>query len=176
MRARHNRGFTLIELLAVIVIVAVVSATVVLGMFGAERDHELRAEAMRLAQLIELARDEAVLRNRELGLQVTPDGYRFLVFDPQAQRWEVFERHPFQPRALPRQLGLAVDVEQRLRPTGGARAQQQEPQIVIFSSGEQTPFVIELMAPPEWQTPSWFVRSDGLSRTAAARAGAEHRA
>jgi general secretion pathway protein H len=169
--AMRNRGFTLIELLVVVVIIAAVSATVVFSVFGAERDRELRTEAMRLAQLIELARDEAVLRNRELGVQITEDGYRFVMFDSEEGRWQELDARPFQARHVSG-ITLVVEVEQRLRLVNDAPGQRMQPQIAIFSSGEQTPFAIELVPPSQWQAQSWFVRSDGLSRTSAARATA----
>ena len=43
------------------------------------------------------------------------------------------------------------------------------PQIVVFSSGEVTPFTIYLE--PDWDTLRWFVSSDGISRVAAEREG-----
>jgi general secretion pathway protein H len=168
----RSRGFTLLELLVVVVIVAIAAATIVFGMFGAERRHELRTEAVRLAQLIELARDEALLRNRELGLQIVEDGYRFLFFDLRDGAWHEVETRPFQARNL-EQIRLVVHIEDRQARTQLARAasdQRTQPQIVMFSSGEQTPFVIELVPPPEWQGQPWQVRSDGLSRASAAPA------
>ena len=36
------------------------------------------------------------------------------------------------------------------------------PHVLLFSSGEVTPFTLELK--PAWDAPSWLVASDGLSR------------
>ena len=43
------------------------------------------------------------------------------------------------------------------------------PQIVVFSSGEITPFTIILE--PDWESRPWLVSSDGISRTEAQREG-----
>jgi general secretion pathway protein H len=169
--SRAVSGFTLLELLVVVVIVAIVAATAVVGLFGAERGREMRTEALRLAQLIELARDEAMLRNRELGLQVTREGYRFLFYDLESERWEALEQRPFHERELTR-FSLRVEVEQRMQ-LGGDASEQRIPQVVILSSGEQTPFSIEVVPPAEWQVRPWLVRSDGLSRTTARQVGTE---
>jgi general secretion pathway protein H len=160
-----SRGFTLIELLVVVVIIAIVAATAVLSGVGSDRARVVQTEAQRLAQLVEMARDEAVLRNRELGLQVREGSYRFMYFDVSDQRWHALEQRPFQERTLENVI-LVLDVEQRGRPVATTRNDRSEPQIVIFSSGEQTPFAIEVR-PTGIRTASWHVASDGLSRTAA---------
>jgi len=73
-----ERGFTLIELLVVIVIAGITIGMVV---FNAMPDEQkaLQNDAQRIALLLQLARDEAIVRNRPVAFEAQPDRYRFLV-------------------------------------------------------------------------------------------------
>ncbi len=161
----RRRGFTLIEVLVVIIIVAVLASTVALGFLGADREQNLRTEAERLTALIELARVQALSRNEEWGVAVTPQRYTFMVYEADRNRWVAEEGAPFRPRSVP-DVALAVTVDAIEVPDEEKNGTR--PAILILSSGEQTPFKIELI--PAWQTRSWIVESDGLSRTQAQRA------
>lgn len=75
-------GFTLLELLVVMVI-----AGVLLGMvsFKAMPDdrHVLQQDAQRIAVLLQLARDEAIVRNRPIAFEAEPNRYHFLIREGQ---------------------------------------------------------------------------------------------
>lgn len=161
---RARAGFTLIELLVVIVVVGVLAGVVVVGFVGADKERELQTEARRLALLIELARDEALQRNEEWGVYIDEDGYGFAVYEENRQRWTEQERGRFRGRTV-QQMRLAVTVDELVPP--GQEDVESFPQIIIFSSGEQTPFTIEVT--PTWDAPAWRVHSDGVSRTALER-------
>jgi general secretion pathway protein H len=77
-RRRLAGGFTLVELLVVLVIVGILLGVVSINAMPSERQ-TLEREAQRIALLLQLARDEAIVRNRPLALEVEPDRYRFLV-------------------------------------------------------------------------------------------------
>ena len=163
-----TRGFSLLELLVVMVIVGVLAGTVVLGFVGADREQTLRTEAERLALLIEMARDSAVQRNEEWGLYVDERRYTFAVFDADEGAWREQEERPFAARATT-QASLSIRVEARELAAATTQMGKRPPAVVIFSSGEQTPFEIELK--PDWESRPWVVRSDGLSRVTTERAG-----
>ena len=84
-----------------------VIAGIMLGMisFNAMPDERkvLQNDAQRIALLLQLARDEAIVRNRPIAFEAEADFYRFLIFDQNA--WQVlkqddllrereFKRHP----------------------------------------------------------------------------------
>ncbi len=138
--ARRARGFTLIELLVVLVILGSLIGLAVLGTGLAGPSRELRGEAERLAGLIGVLADEAVLDNREYGLSFTREGYRVLRYDSRRGEWQALDR---QAHRLPDWAELDFEVEgEALRLPGAASALA--PQLLILSSGELPPFRLRL--------------------------------
>jgi general secretion pathway protein H len=83
---RGPRGFTLIELLVVLVIIGITLGLVTLSA-APSRKQSMQQEAQRVALLLQLARDEAIVRNRLVAFEAGPDSYRFLVRSDQ-RVWE----------------------------------------------------------------------------------------
>jgi len=137
MRAR---GFTLIELLVVLVILGSLIGLAVLGTSMAGPSRELRSEAERLAGLIGVLADEAVLDNREYGLSFERDGYRVLRYDAQHAEWQAMDTRL---HLLPQWAELEFEVEGEALSLPSAEADQ-APQLLILSSGEMTPFRLRL--------------------------------
>ena len=156
---RINRGFTLIEILVVVVIVATIVGTVVLSMGLVSDDRELDTELNRIATLIEVAQDEAMMQGREFGLELMQSSYRFVEFDPLTFQWaEVPGDDLFRMRQLPqgmefdlfvedRQIVLDIDAQQFADPdeedmTSGV--EDYAPHVFVFSSGEATPYELRI--------------------------------
>lgn len=80
VRSRHRtaHGFTLVEVMVVMVIIGIVLGMVSLNAIPSPRQN-LQNEAQRLALLLQLARDEAIVRNRLVAFEATPESYRFMV-------------------------------------------------------------------------------------------------
>jgi len=73
-----HRGFTLLELLVVVVIAGITLGFVSLNVVPGQRQ-AMQNEAQRVALLMQLARDEAIVRNRPIAFEAESDRYRFLV-------------------------------------------------------------------------------------------------
>lgn len=155
---RKNYGFTLIEILVVVVIVATIVGTVVLSMGLVGDDRELDTERNRLASLIEVIQDEAMMQGREFGLEFMLTSYRFVEFDPFTFQWsDVPGDELFRLRTLPEEMEFELFIEgQRitleLDPQQFSDPEEEtstgfkdyEPHLFVFSSGEATPFELRL--------------------------------
>jgi general secretion pathway protein H len=145
LRAR-SAGFTLVEILVVVVIIAVISAGIVLSLNVLGRDPELEKESARLLALVNYARDQAELQTREYGVMLQEDRYEFVAYDVRRSLWrDVFEDDALRERKLPDGLLAHLVVEGRpvvlRRPTD---AKDKTPQIMIFANGDLTSFEITL--------------------------------
>ena len=90
------RGFTLVELMVVMVIIGITLGLVSLNAIPSPRQNLLN-EAQRLALLLQLARDEAIVRNRLVAFEADNQGYRFIVRND--MRWDpVIEDDLLRPR------------------------------------------------------------------------------
>lgn len=83
------RGFTLLELMVVLVIIGICTAGIGLGSL-LDPARQLRQEGERLAQRLQVARDEARIDGRPLRWQADADGYRFS--RREGSRWVTVER------------------------------------------------------------------------------------
>lgn len=85
-RRGRQRGFTLIELLVVMVIIGITLGLVSLNAAPSQQQ-AMQQEAQRIALLLQLARDEAIVRNRLVAFEANAERYRFLVRSEQ-RVWE----------------------------------------------------------------------------------------
>jgi len=79
-QVKGARGFTLLELLVVVAIAGITLGIVSLNAFGGDR-RALQNDAQRIALLLQLTREEAILRNRPTAFEADATGYRVLVSD-----------------------------------------------------------------------------------------------
>ena len=80
------RGFTLVEIMVVMVIIGITLGLVSINAMPSPRQ-DLQAEAQRISLLLQLARDEAIVRNRLITFEATPERYHFLVRNE--TRWDL---------------------------------------------------------------------------------------
>jgi general secretion pathway protein H len=74
-----------VEIMVVMVIIGITLGMVSLNAIPSPRQ-DLQNEAQRLTLLLQLARDEAIVRNRPVAFEATPERYRFLVRNE--TRWD----------------------------------------------------------------------------------------
>ena len=157
------------------------SSVVVLGATDVGHQRKIRAEAERLTLAIELARDEARLRNEIWGLVVDGGSYRFWRYDEALGQWHDVERHEFNADATENGIEFAVGSQSESSADGtdlswpadagsfdaaGVPGDRQPgPEVVIYPSGELTPFEV-LVSGARTYAP-WVVRSDGIQRAGA---------
>lgn len=151
---RRLQGFTLIELLVVVLIIGIVLTFVSVSINTHNAAQRLDREADRLAALVRMAATDALLFGTEIGLDITPDGYRFVELTKSG--WQVIGGDtPLHPRELGRGLKLvAVTSHNRERPQliesgddsedDDAENVRRRPEALFLSSGMIVPFTLEL--------------------------------
>lgn len=137
------RGMTLIEVLMVLVLIGVITALASLSLDLGGPAAKAEQEARRLARLVQLQCEEALLMSRELGLTLESDGYRFSAWDGEAWRRRDDARE-FESHLLSPPLTLRAVLDGRELPL---RGEDERPQVVCASSGELTPFRVFFTLP-----------------------------
>ncbi len=141
MAQPKQAGFTLIEVLLVIVLMAVLMGVAVVSLNPSDPSRRVQQERERLQAKVGYARLLAETDQIEVGLQLLPEGYRFLRFDKTRQQWYAIDNDPaLKPQET---LGIAYSwrdagVAQSIvssEPTADAV----EPDMLLLSSGEATP-------------------------------------
>ncbi len=138
-RQNATRGFTLVEILVVLFLISVMTGMVVVNMPSFTQTAEFDREARRLELLLQMARTEAVLDSIEYGFKPTDRGYMFFRYDDALQSWQQ-AGEPFHEREFSDEIRLRVRADNgALRLSGDS-----VPPVLILSSGETTPFEMEL--------------------------------
>ncbi|MGI9342923.1 MAG: type II secretion system minor pseudopilin GspH [Gammaproteobacteria bacterium] len=172
-------GFSLLEVLVVVFIVGVLATMFTLSVGVTGGDRQLDVEVDRLRAVVKLAREEAVVQGREIGLRFYAGGYEFAAFyedfveyhdedNPDQSEWALLDKETLLgPRELPdglvfeltidgREVVLksadevaavssqdAQDAEERSEAEEEA-AERYQPQIMIYSSGDMSPFSVQV--------------------------------
>lgn len=168
----------MLELLVVALIIGIIATmfTLSVGLTGSDR--ELETESDRLVAVVSLARDEAVMQGREIGMRFHPDGYEFAIFQEDfVEYYDTDEAdNPNQPRdedepensdqsewivmsnekllgqrRLSEGLLLELEIDGRSIVLEHDRDDDEEnperdyePQIRLFSSGDVSPFAVQI--------------------------------
>ena len=137
---RREHGFTLLEVLAVLFIIGIIVSFAGLSI-GQRSSRAAQDEAERLYGLVRMASEEAVLQGRELTVEFTREGYRFLELTND-NKWMLIEEDAlFRERKFPPDVNIELLVE------GAAASFDDEknlPRIFVLSSGELTDFELSL--------------------------------
>lgn len=124
----------------VLLLIGIITGFAVLSTGG--HNDRLATEARRLAALIELTHQEAILRSEQRGVRFTGSGYAFSVLDNDG-KWQPADDSQLLIRhELPAGLSLQLEVEGR--PVDLKKGEDSLPQVLLLSSGEATDFILTL--------------------------------
>lgn len=176
-KLRLQRGFTLLEIMLVILVIGIMVSQISLPTFGRDAFEQTEEEAKRLAVLINLASEHAVLQNKLMGLSVSEKQYSFLIFEENV--WRPLTEAPFLPRELEssdmifeltldglewqeQNLLNAVEFIDEEAQEELAKLPEEErlaafPQIFILSSGELSPFDLRVIYDTGFDDPIEFL-------------------
>jgi general secretion pathway protein H len=142
-------GFSLLELLVVVLIIGLLIRAVTLSWSVLGNDREIEQETARLRGVIDLLHEEALMQSRDYGVMFTATGYRFYIFDYRELKWvEAPADRLLQQHTLFPQLSMALVLDGREVPLvpdfESQDIENAEPQVMLLSSGEVTPFTVEI--------------------------------
>jgi len=142
---RISAGFTLIELLVVLVIIGVLASLIAISI--SPNQPSPQRESRRFHQVLEAAREQAVLFNQELGVELR--GNRYRVFQWQAQQWWPVDNDLFAEYRLPENLTQTLWLNGLPYRETASDSDRPSPQILFYSTGEVTPFGWTLTGPAD---------------------------
>jgi general secretion pathway protein H len=155
---QRSSGFTLIEILVVLVVVSMLVALATLTLGGSSVRRDLDNEVEQLFLLMQTVSDQAVLNNTEFGLMIEEDHYRFLAYDQQSDTWKPSSERLFRQRPVPEWM-VVTDYIENESPRLASDEDKPRPDVVLFSSGETTPFELEFSLVRERQSDGDYIHS-----------------
>lgn len=150
MLVSKSNGFTLIELIVVIVLLGIVISFAMLSLDLNSLDSELDEESKKIHALIKLAKEEAIIRAKEIVMETDKQSYQFKVWaielnknGPVKGKWEPSHNKIFRKRVL--NDGLKIQLEtNKIISFLEKEDDKSSNQVYFFSSGEQSEFILRL--------------------------------
>lgn len=133
---RFATGFTLLEIMVVLVLIGIITSFALLSVGGGPQQR-LAEEAQRLAALVELHQQEAIMNGEPHGIRFSRAGYAILSLGENGKWQAPAAAGALIQHTLPEDMTLGLWVEGRSVELNAAS----EPQVLLLNSGEVTEFV-----------------------------------
>ena len=155
------KGFTLIEILVVLFIVSLLTGLVVANLPAFVSQADFEEEAERLKFVFEYGHDAAQVDAVEIGVELAPDSYGFVIFDESRQTWISSDAPELRRHALPQglilelttegeALRLVEPVDETQQSNNSGSSNEPQPELLLLSSGETSIFELSLVAEDGW--------------------------
>jgi general secretion pathway protein H len=138
---KPQSGFTLFEILVVMLLIGIILSIAGLSIGDGGLAQKQKHEAQRLRTLLQMALDQALMSQTELGLALSLQQYRFVA--KRGDDWVPLADEIFMSRQLPAGMTLSLEVEGLPLELGDS---VDTPQIVLYSSAEATAFRLWLVS------------------------------
>ncbi len=124
-----QQGFTLIEMMVVLIIIGIGAGIVSLSMGDATRPQQTKSVARQLYGAMNLALEDAVFLNKQLGLRFDFSGkeqeitysYQWLIYDASRKQWAPITTEGFAEQVLPDFIDVQIEVEGQKMIIGASR-------------------------------------------------------
>jgi general secretion pathway protein H len=143
LTTRYSRGFTLFEILVALVIIGLIVGVATLAISNPAPE-KLREETRRLAAVMNLAQEEAILQSRDFGVTFWQQGYSFHEFS-EGNWLQVKKDQTLRSYQLPKGMRLQLVLEGM--DVIMSAVELEKPQVFILSSGEISQFKLRFKFP-----------------------------
>lgn len=141
----RSQGYTLIEILIVLFIVSIVTSIAFITIGGNE-NRRLESFANELTQILTLAEEQAMLQPSVLGLSFNEQALQFASYEIQEEKkkgWVPLTDKLLGHHRIPKGVELAIHVgDKRTSSMDAKKDAENNPQIIISTNGDVTPFTI----------------------------------
>ncbi|MBD3609836.1 MAG: type II secretion system minor pseudopilin GspH [Gammaproteobacteria bacterium] len=142
--SQYHRGFSIMELLVVLVIMGILLSYAMLSLNIGDMSTKTNEEVRRIQGLLELAQEEAILKNQEMALRFSSQSYEFLTLEE--SDWVVIKGIPvYRKRNIPEEMHLHVQVKDGSAALNKKNSAEHAV-VYILSSGEVSPFELTIEA------------------------------
>jgi general secretion pathway protein H len=140
LKIKTVKGFTLIEILLVVFIIAIVASFMVLRL-AADNSNATNAHeySEKILQKLNYARELSISKPVEIGVLVRPNELSFLYFIDASIWIPVDDENQLKPINFTRNVNVQLNIENK-----NTTLNATTPQIIVFSSGEVTPFILRI--------------------------------
>ena len=148
----RSHGFTLIEILVVVLIIGITLgfALLAFGDFGSKRRIVMAAE--QFVNYVKFVQQQAILETSTLGISLNKNNYQVLRFQTPTD-WQVMpQKNIFREQHFPDNAVVSIETTTNRK---GA------PQIIINSSGDMTPFKLNISSERQINIASVIGKSNG---------------